>query len=461
MDLSTLVANHLVTTNYRDIPLESISAAKKEVLDSLATALGGTTKPGVPQLASLAQEWGGNPQSSVFGYGFKCPAPVAAQVNGTMIHALDYDDGHPVSLTHVGCVAVSTCFAAAERMGNVNGKDFLAAIALGGDFVCRMGLASKPGGSALGAGWHPTTLFGFLSAAGMAGKILKLDSEKMLDALGLAYHQCAGAGTGVGDGALAKRMGPGLAAKAGLTSALMAEKGITGDRHFLGSDNWKGGIFNVYYGGDYDADILTSGLGKNFENVNITEKPYPCCGFTHPFIDATFALMSKYGVKPDQIESITARGGQMVYGMIVGEAKVAPRTIVDAQFSVPWTVATALVKGKVTLHSFTPESIKEPEVVAAARKVTGELDTTMNRHGVGPGRITMKMQDGRELSEEVEHFRGSIQNPMSFDDCADKLRECNDFAVKPLPGNQVEKIIDMIRHMEDISNVGEITKAVG
>ncbi len=461
MDLSTLIAEYLVATNYNDISSEAIEAAKKEVLDSLATALGGTTKPGVPQLVNLAQEWGGTPQSTIFGYGMKCPAPVAAQVNGTMIHALDYDDGHPVSLTHVGCVAVSTCFASAERKGKVNGKDFLAAITLGGDFVCRMGLASKPGGSALGAGWHPTTLFGFLSAAGMAGKILKLDTEKMLDALGLAYHQCAGAGTGVGDGALAKRMGPGLAAKAGLTSALMAEQGITGDRHFLGSENWKGGIFNVYYGGDYDANILTADLGKRFENINITEKPYPCCGFTHPFIDATFALMSKYGIKAEQIDSINGRGGQMVYGMIVGEAKTAPRTIVDAQFSVPWTVATALVKGKVTLHSFTPESIKDQEVVAVARKVTGELDNSMNRHGVGPGRVTMKLKDGRELTEEVEHFRGSIQNPMSFDNCADKLRECSDFARKPLPANKVETIIDMIRHMEDIGDINTITEALG
>jgi len=171
--------------------------------------------------------------------------------------------------------------------------------------------------------------------------------------------------------------------------------------------------------------------------------------------------MSKYGVKPDQIDSITASGGQMVYGMIVGEAKIAPRTIVDAQFSVPWTVATALVKGKVTLHSFTPESIKDQAVVAVARKVTGELDNAMNRHGVGPGRITMKMKDTRELVAEVEHFRGSIQNPMSFNDCADKLRECSDFALQPLPSHKVEKIIEMIRHMEEIKNIREITEAVG
>jgi len=346
-------------------------------------------------------------------------------------------------------------------MGKTQGKELLAAIVLGGDFVCRMGLASKPGGSALGAGWHPTTLFGHLGAAAEAGRIFRLDIDKMLDALGLAYHQCGGAGTGVGDGALAKRMGPGFAARAGVTAALMAERGITGDRHFLGGDEFKGGIFNTYYRGDYDTSILTAGLGKRFENVNIGDKPYPCCGFTHPFIDATLALMKKYGIKAAQVKSIVARGGQMVYGMIVGEAKVAPRTIVDAQFSVPWTVATALLKGKVTLDSFTPESIKDQSVVAVARKVTGELDNTMDRHGVGPGRVTITTSDGKQYIEEVEHFLGSVQNPMSFDDCAEKFRECAPCALKPLPSNTVEEIIGLVRNLDEVDDISRITRLLG
>jgi len=459
---SRLFADYLVNTKYQDISGEAIDAAKKEVLDSLATALGGTTKPGIPEMVALAKEWGGTEQSTIFGYGFKCPAPVAAQVNGSMIHALDYDDGHPVSLTHIGCVAISTSFAAAERMGTVSGKELLAAIVLGGDFVSRMGLASKPGGSALGAGWHPTTLFGHLGAAAEAGRIFKLDIDKMLDALGLAYHQCGGAGSGVGDGALAKRMGPGFAAKAGITAALMAERGITGDRHFLGGDEFKGGIFNTYYRGDYDTNILTADLGKRFENINIGDKPYPCCGFTHPFIDATFTLMKKYGIKADQVKNITARGGQMVYGMIAGgEAKVAPRTIVDAQFSVPWTVATALVKGKVTLDSFTPQSIKDQDVIVVARKVTGELDNTMNRHGVGPGRVTITTTDGKQYVEEVENFLGSVLNPMSFDDCAEKFRECAPCALKPLPSATVEKIIDLVRRLDEVDDIGKVTRLLG
>lgn len=457
MDISQLVARHLVNTKYEDIPGEAVEAAKKEVLDSLATALGGSTKPGVPELVAMVKEWGGKRQSTVFAYGMKCPAPNAAQVNGTMIHALDYDDGHPVALVHIGCVAVSTCFAVAERMGKTSGKDLIAAIALGGDFESRLGLASRPGGNALGAGWHPTTLFGFLGAAAMAGRIMGLDEERMLDALGLAYHQCSGAGSGVGDGALAKRMGPGLAARGGVTAAIMAEKGITGDRHFLGGADGRGGLYRVYYGGDYDPDIITADLGKRFEGVNIGDKPYPCCGFTHPFIDATLAMMSKHGIKAAQVREIVVRGGQAAYGMSTGEVKRSPRTIVDAQFSVPWAVATALVKGKVTLEDFTVEGIKQRDIIKLARKVTAQLDPSMDRHGVGPGRVTLVTTDGKEYTLEVEDFLGSVRNPMTLDDCARKFRECAAHALKPLPPGGVEEAIEMIRDLEHLDDIRELT----
>ena len=344
---------HFVNTRYEDIPPAAVAAVKKEVLDSLATALGGSTKEGVGELVDMVKEWGGAKQSTVIAYGFKCPAPNAAQVNGTMIHALDYDDGHQTALVHIGCVTVSSAFAAAERMGKVSGKELITAIALGGDFMSRLGLANRPGKSALSSGWHPTTLFGFLGSAAVAGRIFGLDEEKMINAMGLAYHQCGGAGTGVADGALAKRMGPGLAAKAGITSALMAERGITGERDAL---EGKSGLFKTYMGGDYDPKVLTADLGKRWEVVNIGDKPYPCCGLTHACIDAALALKSKHDIDADKIKSITVYGGQAVYDLSQPpEVKQNPRTIIDAQFSVPYVVAVALVKGKVTVDDFTDE----------------------------------------------------------------------------------------------------------
>ena len=450
---------HFISTRYEDIPAAAIESAKQEVLDSLATALGGSSKPGVGELVDMAREWGGSEQSTIIAYGIKCPAPNAAQVNGTMIHALDYDDGHQVALVHIGCVAVSTCFAVAERMGKTSGKELITAIALGGDFMARLGLASKPGSSALSAGWHPTTLFGHLGAAAMAGRIMGLDEEKMINALGLAYHQCGGAGSGVGDGALAKRMGPGLAARAGVTAALMAERGITGERDPL---EGRTGLYNTYMGGDYDPRILTSDLGRRFEGVNIGDKPYPCCGLTHACIDATLALISRHDIIPEQIKDITVYGGQSVYGLSQPpEIKCAPRTIIDAQFSVPWVVATALTKGKVTVDDFTEEALKRREVLNLAQKINARLDPAMDRHGVGPGGVVIKMNDGKEYTEEVEHCLGSVERPMTFKDCAVKFRECAACSIKPLPTDTVEKVIEMITQLEKLDDATEIIRLLG
>jgi len=356
-------------------------------------------------------------------------------------------------------VTVSSAFAAAERMGKVNGKELITAIALGGDFMSRLGLASRPGQSALESGWHPTTLFGFLGAAAVAGRIFGLNADKMTNALGLAYHQCGGAGSGVADGALAKRMGPGLASKAGVTSALMAERGITGERDPL---EGKTGLFNTYMGGDYAPKTLTADLGKRFEVVNIGNKPYPCCGLTHACIDAALALKKKHDIKIDKIESVTAYGGQATYDLSQPpEVKQNPRTIIDAQFSVPYVVAVALVKGAVTVDDFTEDSIKRAEILDVAHKVNGKLVPAMNRHGVGPGGVTITLQDGTEYTEEVEHCLGSVERPMTFEDVTRKFRECAGCALKPLPAAKVEKVIDLVGRLETLSDATEIIKLLG
>jgi len=459
----TAFASYLVNTRYEDLPPAAIASAKQEILDSLATALGGSTKAGVAELVDMVKEWGGAKQSTVIGYGLKVPAPNAAQVNGTMIHALDYDDGHQVALVHIGCVAVSTAFAAAERAaalkGKISGKELITALALGADFEARMSLASKPGGSIIDSGWHATALFGYLAGAAIAGRIFGLNEDKMINALGLAYHQAGGAGSGVSDGALAKRMGPGMAAKAGITSAIMAEKGITGDRDPL---EGKTGLYKVYMGGDYDPRVLTKDLGKRFEGVNIGDKPYPCCGLTHAAIDAVFALQAKHQIAPEKIKEVTVVGAQSTYDLSQPpEVKRKPRTIIDAQFSVPYVVAVALMNGKVTVDDFTPEAIKRPEILKMAKIITTSLDKSFNRHGVGPSSVTITMADGKAYNTHIPYCLGSVERPMSFEDIARKFRECAPSAIKPLKKETIEKVIGLAGRLETLDDAAEIIRLVG
>ena len=450
----------LVGTGYEDIPHAAVNAVKSELLDSLATALGGSSKAGVGELVDMVKEWGGREQSTIIAYGIRCPAPNAAQVNATMIHALDYDDGNPSALVHIGCLTVSTCLAVAERMGKISGKELITTMVLGADFLSRLGLASRPGGSLAASGWHPTTLYGYLGAAAMAGRIMRLDQARMVNALGIAYHQCAGNSQCLSDGALTKRMGPGLAAKGGITAALMAERGITGAKNSLEGEF---GMFNLYHGGDYDAKTLAADLGKRFEGINIGFKPYPCCGLTHSFIDATLSLTSRHNIKAEQVREIMAYAGESTYEICVvpPEVRRSPRNIVDAQFSVPWTIAAALVKGKVSLEDFTEEAIKNEEILKISRKVTGQLDPKLSRHGVEPGRVTIVMKDGVEYTEEVEHPQGSLERPMTFEDCVAKFRECSAYSIKPVSGKTVDKVIELVKQLERRDDATEIIRLLG
>ncbi len=444
---------------YEDIPAPAIAAAKQEVLDSLAAALGGSGEAGIGGLVEVVKEWGGTPQATVIAYDFKCPAPYAAQVNASMTHALDYDDGHPVAQVHIGCVAVATCLAAAERMEGRSGQDVIAALATGADFLARLGLASHPGGSLIKSGWHPTPLFGHLGAALMAGRLIGLDEAGMVNALGIAYHQCAGNSQCVNDGALTKRMGPGLAARSGITAALMAERGITGAHNVLEGEY---GLFRQFMGGDYDRDRLLAGLGKDFEGVNIGFKPYPCCGFAHAFIDAALSLGSRHNIEVSKIKTITAYCGDTSYEISQPpEVKSRPRNTVDAQFSLPWTVATALVRGKVGPEDFTQEAIRDKAVLGVAGKMHAVPEPAFNRHGVGPGKLTIEMADGAVYTEEVEHCLGSVQRPMSFDDCARKFRQGAAASVKPLPADTVGAVIGMIEGLETLDDATEIIRRLG
>jgi 2-methylcitrate dehydratase PrpD len=440
------------TASYADLPPEAVAAVRREVLDSLATALGGRSQKGIGELVDMVREWGGAGQSTVIGYGFRCPAPHAALINGAMIHALDYDDGHPVAQVHIGCVTVPTAFAVAERMGGVDGTEFVTVLALGADFLARLGLASRPGGSLIKSGWHPTPLFGYLGAAAVAGRLMGLDAEKLTNALGIAYHQCAGNSQAVNDGALTKRMGPGLAARGGITAALMAERGITGARNILEGEY---GMFNLYQGGDYDIDILTGELGRRFEVVNLGDKPYPCCGFSHAFVDAVLSIKSKYKIDAARVKEMHAWCGETSYEISQPpEVKRAPRNTVDAQFSLPWIMATALIKGRVAAADFTEAAIADGAVLKAAGKVTAELDPAMNRHGVGPARVRIVMDDGATYEEYVEHCLGSVARPMTFDDGARKFREC----AGQLPAATVEEVIDMAARLETMSDAADIIR---
>jgi 2-methylcitrate dehydratase PrpD len=210
MDASYLFADHFIQTKFEDLPGQIVDETKKQVLDFIGVALTGYSKEGAKEVRELAVEWGGAPQSTIFGSGEKVPAPNAAQSNASMAHSLDYDDVHEEAVMHPGVVTIPTSLAIGELVGGLSGKDFIKTVAVGGDMISRLGLATRPGKNIHKYGWHFTTLNGYVTSSAVAGSILGLNQEQMVNAMGIAYHQSAGNGQAVKDSALTKRLGPGF-----------------------------------------------------------------------------------------------------------------------------------------------------------------------------------------------------------------------------------------------------------
>lgn len=459
MDATYLFAKNFKNIQYEDLPADVVEITKKQVLDYFAVALGGANKAGVKELVELAVEWGGAPQSTIFAWGHKVPVPNAAQINATMAHTLDYDDVHETAIMHPGVVAIPTALTLAEFVGGISGKEFITAVALGTDFICRLGLATRPGESIIPYGWHQTSLYGYITSAAIAGRILGLSEDDIVNAIGIAYHQSSGNAQCVKDGALTKRLGPGFAVKDGITSALMAQKGISGAKNCLEGD---AGFYKVYHDHKYSPEALVGQLGTRFEGSNVTIKPYPCCRGIHPFIDATLLLVRGHDIKPENVDSIKLWCGPGTLNLLCApiEIKTKPRNFVDSQFSAPWGVAAVIARGRAGLDDFTPEAIKSLDLLDVAAKITVEVDPSFAGAELEPGRVRITMKDGHEYTAQVDLPLGTPTNPLSFADCERKFRDCILQADKPILKENADKLVNLIANLEDVRDVKELVELV-
>jgi 2-methylcitrate dehydratase PrpD len=455
MDAAYSFAKTFVNTKYENLPPEVVEATKKEILDLLGVALGGISQPGATHVCELVKEWGGKQESSIIGSKQKVPAPNAAQANATMAHALDFDDVHEAAVMHPGIASIPVALAVGEAQGRLSGKELITSTALGVDMMCRLALATTPGKSPIDLGWHLTSLFGFMGSAATAARVMRLNAEKIVDAIGIGYHQCAGNGQCVKDGALTKRLGPGFAVKGGITAALMAKAGVTGSKNTFEGE-W--GFYRQYMHGDYSREILTAELGKRFEGVNVAIKPYPCCRGIHPAIDAALALTNDENIRSQDIKEIVLSVTDAHLSLLCRpeDAKRSPRSPVDAQFSILWGVASAIVGRRVGLDDFTEIAIKNRDVLDLTRKMRVEVDNTLHRPGPEPTRVRIIANDGKTFAKVVENPLGSLERPMSFEDCAKKFSDC----AKGLEDGRMEQIIELVRKLEQLEDIREVIRLV-
>lgn len=438
------ILNHLTKIQFDDLPDAVIDNTKKFILDSLGVAIAGASAPGSKEVVDLVKTWGGKPEATILSYGGKVPAPSAAFANSVMMHALDFDDTLDESALHAHVSVLPAALAVAESVGDVSGKDLITAVTLGVDLVCRLGLATKRPLS-----WIRTATCGSFGAAAASGKILNLDREEMGHALGIVYSQTSGNAQCLIDGGLVKRMQPGFSAKGGGLSAFLAKKGITGAR-----DVFEGpyGFFSLYEGGDYDQEKLCDALGERFEGTRLSIKPYPSCRMTHASIDAALALRKEMRLQLSEIEEIVVQVSKMVYDMVGSPFSIRKSPQVDAQFSIPYTVAAGLVRGDVFLKDFEEVSIRDPRVLKLAEKVKVVTDPALKERDMNTVRLVVKTTQG-VYEKRVDRMKGSPSNPMSVDEGIEKFKKCLTYSQKPIAQSKLDEIIDGLVNLERIKDI--------
>jgi 2-methylcitrate dehydratase PrpD len=442
-DPALILAEHVCHTSFIDLPHEAVIATKRDILDTLGAMVGGSIAPGIVELSGLVKHWGGRQESSLLLIGGKVPAPQAALVNATMGHALDFDDTlDRAGNIHPGTSTLAASLAVAELQRGAPGRDFVLAITLGLDVACRLALAAT-----VDRGWHRTAAFGIFGATAAAGNLLGLNVEQMVNAFGIAYSQAAGNRQCIVDGALTKRFQAGQAASGAVLSALLAREGFTGAREVFAG---RYGFFPMYQPDGYNLDTVSDGLGQIFRGVELSFKPYPSGRPNHAILDAALDLYRHLDLRSTDAgagiaEAVITVNPQTYKDQLSPEAgKRRPSQVVEAQFSIPFLVAVALIRGRVGIGEVA--GVNDSQVLALSDRIRG---TVHEDAPPGWAEITVRRADGRAASRETTSSSGSPEKPLSDAQLHAKFRDCAAHAVKPIVEETIEQAIQLIDHLDD------------
>lgn len=432
------------------LPDAVVHAAKRHLLDTIGVALAAAADGAASPVVEAVRAWGGARESGVIGHDFGVPAPHAALANGTLAHALDFDDTHVESAVHPSAVLTPAALAVAEESG-ADGRAFLAACVAGYEVATRIGAAAP--GRFHARGQHPTGLCGTFGAATVAGRLWSLTPAEMANALGIAGSQSSGLFAFLADGSETKRFHPGWAAHGGVIAADFARRGFTGPRTIFEGPH---GLFDAFLAGEQvDRARLVRGLGEEWETTRIAIKPYPACHFVHAFMDAAVRL----AVKAGDVEEVRCAIAPEAAGIVCEPRaeRLRPPTTYAAQFSLPFAVASAIVGGREGLELFGDEARADRRVLALAERVYHRPDESLPFPRTYGGRITVLLKDGRLREADELVNRGHPDRP--FTD-AEVVAKFTSNARRRLDPGSLQKVVETVWRLEELDSVEELASLV-
>ena len=455
MKLTRSLAENIVSTKYDVLPKEVVEKTKRHILDTLGVMFPPSTiEKACIALAEIASEMGGKPESTLVGFGGKVPCCMAAFVNGSLCHALDYEDIAD-ELLHPSGPTFPAALAVAEKVETTSGQDLITAVALGIDLDLRLCIAAKE--VIREVPWYLTTVFGVFSATAVAGKLLGLTDEEMVNAFGIAVDRAFGINeTLFSPGSEIRAICHGFGSREGVLAALMAKKGITACQDAIEK------LYKVFLRDSYDPSVLTSNLGTEFMGLRVSLKAWPCARPSHTFVQAALDIATEYKPDPAEIEEVVLAVGSLVGDRFFNppEEKRRPKLSINAKLSLPFVMGVAFAKRRVTIEDFLPQNLGDSQVLEIADKVNYKVNPQLTGIMTGPGIVQVKTRDGRTLSkgENIVYAYGHPSNPISDEALIAKFKDCASYARNTLSGEKLDQLVDKLLTLERVSNIKEISQ---
>ncbi len=448
----------------KDIDQRTIDNAKIFMLDCLGCILSGSQIVNAKSIRRAVKHFADGGDCTIYGTDMKTNAMMAALINGCTGHSQDYDDDHREGTQHASVAVLPAVLALAEKYGK-SGEEALLAYIIGSDVTIRAGEAFA--GTSYYAGWHLTGTCGVFGAAAAACKIMGLEPQQYVDALGVAGSEAGGLGEFNSCGAWTKRFHAGQSAMDGVLAAYMGKEGyyapptvFEGKEGFLNLFSFKGGS------NGYDA-VLPNGIsypekiienfGKKWEMADNSIKLHSCCRFTNNFCDCAIDIHNRPGFDWTKVKAIHAECNRFTDAKLCHpvEIKRHPVNTVNAQFSLFYEIACGLVKGRVLPESFTDEAIKDERLNHLCDLITWEINDEFEAvyPEKYPARVTVTMEDGQVFVGEVEYPKGDPEYPATKEEVVEKFRNN---AANTIGSVKAERIIELVDRIETLDNLNEL-----
>jgi 2-methylcitrate dehydratase PrpD len=444
------LARFALELRYEAIPADVAEAAKLHLLDLLGCGLAAHAVGVATEGQRVVAEAEGVGQATVIGLEGRLPAAQAAFANAMLGHGLDFDDTHADSICHVSVVVDPAALAVGEAAG-AGGRETVAAIVAGGEIVTRLGMAAS--GEFHARGFHPTSVCGIFGATAAAARLGGLDPATATSALGLAGSMASGLLVFLADGSPTKPLHPAWAAHGAVTATRLAAHGAAGPRSVV---EGRFGLFHAFLGVESpDLEAQLADLGERWETRRIAYKPYPACHMMHGVLGATMEATAGRAYAPDEVAEVVVTVPEPCVPIVLEprEAKLAPRTAYEAKFSLPYSVAALLVRGRIGVASYTAAALHDPDVLGLARRVRYATKPYPTYPRAFPGGVLIRLRDGIVLEAETPYQKGSPENPFSPDEVREKFRVNAALALPPDAVLALETGIQEIERARSLATV--------